>query len=282
VREQATGPIRPAVLLLLVAATLVLLVAMGNVTGVGVARGEARAEELAVRQAMGSGRQGVVALVGMESLLLGMVTWAVGVGLASVLAGVVRGTAPEGMPGMDQLHVSLPLAGLALVVSLAGAACLGLGSVARLRNWRLADVLRGTRDAGSKGTRRTGLALVTVELAATLVLLAGSVVLVRGVLDLLSVDPGFDPGPVLTAEVTLPESEYPDADRTRGVQRALPAEGADAPVPRFQRALVEALDARPGIEAASFVHPIPSIPSPLEGDRNPRSTGWRGRRSSRT
>ncbi|MGD2067478.1 MAG: ABC transporter permease, partial [Gemmatimonadota bacterium] len=257
IREQATRRIRPAVVLLVVAATLVLLVAMGNVTGVGVARGEARAGDLAVRMALGSGRRGVAALIATESLILAALVALGGTGLAAALARLVRVAAPDGMPGVDRLHVPLPLVGLAVAMSMAGAGCLALGSVARVRGWRLGDVLRGSRDAGARGTRRAGLALVSVELAATLVLLSGSIVLVRSVMGLLSVDPGFDPRGVLTAEITLPETRYPDAARARAVQRALPAEGADPPVPRFHRALVERLENEPDLAAAAAAYPLP-------------------------
>ena len=105
-REQATAPIRPAVILLLIATTLVVLVAMGNVVGVGIARGEARAEELAVRMALGSGRGGAVAFVLAESIIIALLTAGVALGLDAALGTLVRRAAPEGMPGIDQVHLS--------------------------------------------------------------------------------------------------------------------------------------------------------------------------------
>lgn len=256
-REQATAPIRPAVLLLLVATTLVVLVAMGNVIGVGIARGEARAGELAVRMALGSGRGGAVAFVLAESTLIALLTAAVALGLDAGLGAVVRRAAPEGMPGIDQVHLSPGLVGLVLALSFAGALCLAVGAVARLRGRRVADMLRGTRSAGGRTTRRTALGLVTVQLGTTLVLLCGSMVMTRTVLRLLTVDPGFDAHGVLTAEITLPEATYPDTARMHGVQRALPPEGPDAAVPRFHRRLVQSLTERPGIEVAAVANPLP-------------------------
>lgn len=256
-REQATAPIRPAVLLLLLATGLVVLVAMGNVVGVGIARGEARASELAVRMALGAGRAGAAGFILAESLVIGLVTAVAGLGLAGGLAALVRWAAPEGTPGVDQVHLSLPLVGLALVLSLVGALCLAGGSIVRVRRWRIGDVLRGARSAGGRTTRRTGLVLVAAELATTLVLLSGATVMAHTVLKLLAVDPGFRPDHVFTAEITLPEASYPDTARTRAVQRARPPVGSDAPVPRFHRRLIENLRRRSGIEAAAVANPLP-------------------------
>lgn len=256
-REQATAPIRPAVVLLLIATGLVVLVAMGNVVGVGIARGEARAGELAVRMALGAGRGGATAFILAESFIIGLITAGAGLGLAGALGAVVRRAAPEGMPGIDQVHLSLPLVGFALLLSLAGALCLAAGSVVRLRGWRVGDVLRGARTAGGRTTRRTGLVLVTVELATTLVLLSGATVMARTVLKLLAVDPGFRPDHVLAAEITLPEASYPDSARERRVQRARPPVGPDAAVPQFHRQLIARLRQRPGIVEAAVANPLP-------------------------
>lgn len=256
-REEATAPIRPAMLLLLVATGLVVLVAMGNVVGVGIARGEARAGELAVRMALGAGRAGAAAFVLAESLVIGLVTAVVGFGLAGGLGALVRWTAPEGTPGVDQMHLSLPLGGFTLLLSLVGALCLAAGSMVRVRRWRVGDLLRGARSAGGRTTRRSGLVLVAVELATTLVLLSGATLMARTVLTLLAVDPGFQPDHVFTAELTLPEAAYPDTARTRGVQRATPPSGPDAAVPQFHRQLIERLSRRPGIVEAAVANPLP-------------------------
>lgn len=256
-RDQAAGRARPAVVLLLLATSLVLLVAMGNVAGVGVARGEARAGELSVRMALGSGRRGVVGLILTECMVLGFATTAVALGLSQAMAALIRHSAPPGLPGVDLVRVTWAMAGAALVLSMLGVASLAVGAVSRARGWRIADVLRGARSAGSRSTRRTGLTIVTAEVALTLVLLSGAGVLTRSVLALTRVNPGFRPDGVLTAELTLPEAAYPDADRARGVQRARKAEGAEPPVPRFQRTFIQRLSAQPGVEAAAVAYPLP-------------------------
>jgi len=256
-REQAVGRVRPAILLLLVATGLLMLVAMGNVTGVGVARSEARVRDLAVRTAIGAGRRGVAAFLGAESLVLGLVSGALGVGIAAGLAAVVRGLAPEGIPGIDQVHVGPAGVALSFALAMAGAACLVLGPLSRMLGWRLSEVLKGARQGGSLGARRTGNALVAIELAVTLVLLAGSLVLTRSALNLLRVDPGFDADGVLAAEITLPEATYPDAARAAAVQRAEWPGPPDAAVPGFQRRLIQRLVAHPDIEAAAFANPLP-------------------------
>lgn len=254
-REQAVGRVRPALLMLLVAMGLVMAIAMANVTGVGVARSEGRLRELAVRSALGAGRRGVAAYLAAEAAVLGVVAAGGSIAIASALAILVRSAAPEGVPGIDLVHVGWRAAVLALALSMAGAACLALAPAFRMLGWRLSDTLRAVRSVGGRGARRTGAAIVALELAVTMVLLAGSLLLTRTVLNLLSVDPGFDPNGVLTAEITLPEAAYPDVARAGSVQGArMPPEAA---VPRFQRRMVERLDAQPGIEAAAFANPLP-------------------------
>ena len=98
--------------------------------------------------------------------------------------------------------------------------------------------------------------MVTLELAATLVLVVAASVLTRSVLHLLAVDPGFDAEGVMTAEITLPEATYPEVARAAAVQAAqwpLP----ESAVPRFQRQVLQHLEALPGIEAAAFANPLP-------------------------
>lgn len=257
IRNQAAGQARPALVLLLLATSLVVLVAVGNVAGVGIARGEARAPELAVRMALGSGRRGVAGLILAESLVLGVLTAGASLGVASLLASMIRRFAPPGLPGLDLVQVTWGMAGTALGLSLLGAFALALGAAVRVRRWRVADVLRGARTAGSRTTRRSGLVLVAVEVAMTLVLLSGGAVLTRSILKLTQVDPGFDAEHVFTAELTLPEATYPDAARARSVQRAQKASGPEPAVPRFQRALIRELGARPGVEVAAVANPLP-------------------------
>ncbi len=256
-REQAVGKVRPALLMLLLATGLLILVAMANVTGVGVARSEARLGDLAVRMALGAGRRGVASYLAAESLVLGTLAGAGGIGVAMVLAALVRRAAPPGIPDIDQVHVGLPAAGLAVVLAMAGAACLALGPVGRMLGWRMVDALRGQRSTASPSARRAGNAVVALEVAATLVLLAGASVLTRSVLHLLAVDPGFDTAGVMTAEITLPEATYPEKARAAAVQSATWPMPEGAAVPRFQRQVVQGLEARPGIAAAAFADPLP-------------------------
>ena len=256
-REQAVGKIRPALLLLLLATGLVMLVAMANVTGVGVARSEARLGDLAVRMALGAGRRGVASYLAAESLVLGLAAGVGGIGIAVALAASVRSFAPPGIPDIDQVHIGLPAAGLALVLAMAGASCLALGPVSGMLGWRMVDALRGARSTASPSTRRAGNVVVALEMGATLVLLAGASVLTRSVLHLLAVDPGFDPAGVMTAEITLPETTYPEKERAAAVQSATWPMAEGAAVPRFQRQVIQGLEARAGIVAAAFADPLP-------------------------
>jgi predicted permease len=256
-REQAVGPVRPVLRLLLIATLLLLVVAVGNVTGVGIARAEGRARELGIRIALGAGRSGAAAFVAAESLVLGLASGALALVLVTALLRMLRGFALPGFPGMDQVGISLPLAATTLLTALLGAAFLAVGPTLRVTRWSLADALKGARTTGSRRARRSGQWLLAAELAGTLMLLSSGVVLTQGALRLLAVDPGFDAEHVITAELTLPEATYPDSARARAVQRARPPADAEAAVPRFQRAVVQRLQQQPGIAAAAFGNPLP-------------------------
>ena len=256
-REQAVGRVRPVLLMLLLSTGLLMAVAMANVTGVGVARSESRVRDLAVRSALGAGRRGVAGFLGAESLVLALASGALGIGVAGALAALVRGVAPEGIPGIEEVRIGAGSMGLAFALAAAASSCLAVGPLLGMVRLRIADVLRGARGvAGSRTTRRAGSAVVTLELAATLVLVVAASVLTRSVLHLLAVDPGFDAEGVMTAEITLPEATYPEVARAAAVQAAqwpLP----ESAVPRFQRQVLQHLEALPGIEAAAFANPLP-------------------------
>lgn len=255
-RDQAVGAVRPALRILVLATLLLFVVAVGNVTGVGVARAEARARELGVRIALGAGRGGAIAFLASEGLVLGMVSGAVGLAAAMGITALLRRLALPGIAGLDEVHLSGPVVGSAVVLSLVGGFTLALGPMLRVAKWRTGEVLRGGRIAGSVRARRVGQMIVTLELATTLVLICAGVVLTRSLVAMLAIDPGFDGRGVLTAEVTLPESSYPDRVRARAVQRAQKRTEA-APVPRFQQELVARLRERPGVVDAAFAHPLP-------------------------
>jgi predicted permease len=244
--EVTVGVYRERLWLLLGAVFLVLLIACANVASLLLARGAARARELAVRAALGAGRFRLVRQMLTESLLLGAVGALFGLAVArGAVALILRGS-PPGVPRLEQVAVNGPVlaftAGLALFTSVV------FGLVPALRASR--QDVRGDLGAGGRGTVAGGArdrlrrALVAAEVALCLVLLAGAGLLIRSALKLQDVDPGFDPTGVLSARVTLPASAYP---------------GHERPARAFEH-LVERLAHAPGVAAATVSSQAPLVP----------------------
>jgi predicted permease len=198
--------------ILLATTALVLLIACANLANLLLARASVREREIAVRQAIGASRTRLVAQLLSESLLLALLGMAVGVVLAEILSrGLVAFLAtPE-----NQMFVGLQFdwrvtgftAGLALVT------CLLFGLVPALRATRVApaSVMRASGRGLTAGRERFSLrrALVVIQVAMSLVLLAGALLFVRSLQKLLSIDPGFRPEGIVDVSVDYRAAHFP-------------------------------------------------------------------------
>lgn len=232
-----------ALWILLGAVALVLFIACANVANLTLARVATRSRELTLRGALGASRFQLVRQLLAESLVI--------TGLGAALGLLVARWATKALVSMD--GVDLPRSqtigvdsGVLLFALLAtvGTALL-VGTLPALRASRIAlagDLADGGR--GHAGTRHSaGLRrlLTAVEVALAVMILVGAGLLLRSFVGLLAVEPGFDPEPVWTASVSLPESRY-EEEPTRVA---------------FVRRLVESAAAMPGVASASTVMPMP-------------------------
>ncbi|MEZ5419649.1 MAG: ABC transporter permease [Vicinamibacterales bacterium] len=206
--EQAVGPARTALLLLLGGVAVVLLMACVNVAGLALAQSVARSRELAIRAALGAGRARLIRQFLTEAVLLAMA------GAAAALLAVrwgVRGLvalAPQTIPRLAEITPDATVGGVTLGVAVLAGVGIGLvpafaASRPDLRD-ALQDAGRGAAGAAPKA-RRLRSALVMGEIALAVLLSAGAVLLLRSFTSLLSIDPGFSPGSLLTMQVTLPQ-----------------------------------------------------------------------------
>ncbi len=244
--EFVTGPVRPALLVLLGAVLLVALAASANVAALLLARHVTRGGELAVRLALGAGSRHLVAQVMAESLVLALAGSALGVALAAWGKDALLAMAPASLPragtvALDGRVLAFTL-GLALVAALLGASLPAVLASRAAPGALLAGAGRGA--AGGAASGRALTTLVVGEVALASVLLVGSLLLVRSFLRLQAVPLGFDPRGVLTAEVVLPESRY---DR-RGPQTRAVTE------------IIGRLEESPGVESAGWVTTPPLDP----------------------
>jgi putative ABC transport system permease protein len=242
--EHLIGDSRPALRLLFAAVGLVLLIACANVAGLLLGRGSSRRSELALRAALGASRTGIIRQILVESVTLSILGGALGVLLSTwILTALVR-FVPKDLPRLDQISVDSGVLVFATGVSILTGLLFGV-----LPAWRASqlDPLTALREGGRSVTagrsqHRLQNWLVIGETALGLVLLMGSGLLIRSFVRVLQVDPGFDPKHVLSASLTLPESQYPDAKKIE-----------------FYKLLLPRLAALPGVQSVAAGFPLPLL-----------------------
>jgi putative ABC transport system permease protein len=221
IRDDLTGDVRTALLVIQAAVGLVLLVACANVSSLLIARASGRRREFTIRAALGASRGALIRQLLAESAVLGLAGGAVGL-IASVwLVDGLVWIMPQELPNVGNVTVDVTV----MLVTMAAAlvTSLAFGVVPALQASRLdsAQVLKQTGDRGSGRTRGRNV-LVAGEIAITLVLLAGAGLLANSFLRLQQVNPGFTVEHATIAALMLPETRYPKgADQARLYRRLL-------------------------------------------------------------
>jgi len=190
----------------------VLLIACVNVANLLLARGAMRESELAVRSALGAGRRGILGQLMTESVILAMIGGALGTVLAFGGTELLVWLAPADTPRLSEVAVDGRVLAFAAGVTAAAGLLFGMLPAARASRTEPAVVLReGGRSGPGLRAGRLRSALVVGQIGLTLVLLVGAGLLVRSFQNLQAVDPGFTPKGVLTLQVFMPSTRYPDA-----------------------------------------------------------------------
>jgi putative ABC transport system permease protein len=205
-RDSITGAVRSPLLILLGAVGFLLLVACANVANLLLAQASVRERELSIRSALGAGRGRLVRQFLTEAFLLSLLGGALGVIAAvSGVAGLVA-LAPDDLPRLDSVSVSVPVLLFAFLLATAVAAGLGAFTAARATrgDLRRGLVEGGRAQAGSQGSQRLGRAIVAAQIAITLVLVVGAGLLGRSLMKVLEVDPGFRVDKIVAMDVSLP------------------------------------------------------------------------------
>jgi putative ABC transport system permease protein len=206
--------VRPSLLLMLGAVTLVFLIACANVANLLLARGTRRHAELALRTALGAGRSRLIRQLLTESGCLAAISGAAGVLAAAITHPLVRGVLPPTLPRLDELRVDVNVLAFGLLISIVSG--LVFGVVPALRGSRhdvsrsLAQAGRATADSSRVRLRQT---LVVAQIGLATTLLVGAALLLQGFVRLQRVPLGFESESVLTTRVSLPPAGYPDSAR---------------------------------------------------------------------
>ena len=202
--ESRVHDARQSYLVLLAAATFVLLIACANLTSLLMARGWGRNREMAVRAALGASpgrlqRQGLV-----ESCLLALLGGTVGIALAAGIVQVFRAIAPSGTPRLSEITPDWTLLWFALASSLVSGVVFGLAPARRAARMAPSDALKEGTAGSITGTSRFGNALVVVEVALAFILLIGSTLMMQTLAHLLHQNPGFRSDRLLTFDLPQP------------------------------------------------------------------------------
>jgi len=238
--DALVGNAHDALLLLLAAVGVVLLIATVNVANLQLARGAARAREVAVRAALGASASRLASLVLAESLCLGLAGTALGLGLAVWGTGLVVALAPP-IAGLTDVTVDRTVLVFAVAEGILVSCLFGL--LPALRSGRRLDLQQGLRDGGAavggRAGHRSRSMLVVAEVALAVVLVIGAGLLLKSFSRLRNVDTGFDPRDVLTFQVSLPNEYSPERSS------------------QFFASLLERIDALPGVQSSGAVFGLP-------------------------
>src|SRR5207244_7132496 len=206
-------------------------------------RSRARQKELATRLALGAGRARVARQLLTESVLLTLVSAALGVGTGYVVLQLLGRLNIHDLPRGFEVRIDAAVVGYTLAIAAALGVVLGLIPVAAVLPANLTNVLReegrsGTSGVGARTLRR---ALVVAQVGFAFVLLVGAGLLFASFRRVLAIDPGFNPDGVLTASINLPRARYGDDTKLRG----------------FTDEALRRLRALPGVSAVGAPNTIP-------------------------
>jgi ABC-type antimicrobial peptide transport system permease subunit len=202
---ELVAGIRPALLIVLGAVTVVLLIACANVASLLLARAEARQREMAIRTAIGAARSRIARQLVVEGLLLTLTAGALGMIAARWAADALIAFSPVTFPGFVSVGIDRTVLMFTFGVSTIMGLLLGLTPMWQMGGGSLAGTLkdagRGTIGGGRLLFRQS---IVTVEIALAVILLVGAGLLIRTMSALSAIDPGFHVDRVLTLRVSLP------------------------------------------------------------------------------
>jgi putative ABC transport system permease protein len=228
--------------LLSVTVGFVLLIACANVTNLALARVSGRRRELAVRTALGASRWRTLRLLLTEGLLLGLAGGALGLAVGEASLRLIRAAAYE--PFFELIRIDRNVLFFAAGISILCPILFSLLPALLTADNQVSDALKeGGRTAGAVRARRSRHALVVAQVALAMTLLVVASLVVRTMIAINRLDIGFDPHPLLTAQIVTPEWKHKD----------------DGAVARVQEDLLARLRNLPGVEAAAATSALPVL-----------------------
>ena len=246
-QSNLVANVRPTLLILSAAVGFVLLIACANVANLLLFRALSRRKEFAVRSALGAPRSTLVRQLLTESVLMAVMSGALGIFLGYLGTRFLATFTQTNLPQVADIPMDLRVLSFTVAISVLSGILFGLTPSLQLSRPNLGSTLsdEGRSSTGSRQRNRIRSILVAAQVALSMVLLIGSGLLIRSFMRLRMVDPGFGARNTLTAKTFLPPAIYPQpADRVA-----------------FYRSALQRLQSIPGVEAAAISTALPVLPT---------------------
>ncbi len=242
-QDFVTGEIRGALLILFGSVGFVLLIACANVANLQLARADVRRREVAVRAALGANRGDIVRQLLVESVMLAIAGAAAGLAVAWAGLQIVITLRPANLPRLDETALDGPVLGFTALLAIVTGILFGLLPALQLSRPDVTGVLKDGGRSGTAGRSRqlARRVLVVLQLASSVILALAAGLLIRSLVELNRIDLGFNPTNVLTAQLQVPATDYPQP----------------ADVVRFHRQVIERVAQIPGVRGAGSVRVLP-------------------------
>src|SRR5205809_1736296 len=265
-QDLVVGGMRTGLAILLGAVIFVLLIACANLATMLLARASARERELAIRVALGAGRWRLLRQMLTESVLLALAGAAGGIILSIWGLELLKQVGARTVPRLAEVNVDLVVLIVTAIVAVGTGILFGLIPAFASAKPELTEALKEGGRSSTTGEERNKVrnSLVIVEIALALVLLVGAGLLLKSYTRIQNIDPGFDRRNVLTAEVNLPETKYPQRESANYRE-------GEAMINFWNEAL-RRVQQLPGVEATGFTTILP-----LSGSNSDSSFSIEGR-----
>ena len=246
-QSNLVADVRPTLLILSAAVGFVLLIACANVASLLLSRALGRRKEFAIRSALGAPRLVLMRQLLTESVLMAVLSGALGIALGILGTKSLGAFAQTNLPQLAGVPMDLRVLAFTLVISVLSGILFGLAPALQLSRHTPGAALsdEGRSAAGSRRRNRTRSAIVAAQVALSMVLLIGTGLLIHSFVRLRMVSPGFDAKNTLTAQTFLPPSVYPQP-----AQRIA-----------FYNDVLRNLRAIPGVVAAGISTALPVLPT---------------------
>jgi predicted permease len=207
-RDDITGNVRTALLVLLGAVAFVLVMGCVNVASLLLARASAREREIAVRAALGAGRGRIIRQLLTESVVLALAGGVAGIAVARAGVGALLALSAGQLPRGAEVHIDGAVLLFALAISLVTGLLFGLVPAIHASRTALQGTLREAGRGVAGGARRLRSALVIAEVALAVVLVVGAGLMTRSFMQLMKVDPGFRSDHLLAVNFTISTTRH--------------------------------------------------------------------------